>query len=81
MTFGKFQKIAVIRGGFAGAACAHALTLAPCRVEGVDRQGQACTKRLDHGAVGITAQSDAADLSTAFAAHKTTHQAAQRLVA
>lgn len=61
----------------AGAACAHALTLAghsvhlfdksrgpggrlaTRRVEWVDRQGQACTTRFDHGAVGITARSEA----------------------
>jgi phytoene dehydrogenase-like protein len=33
--------------------------LATRRVEWVDRQGQACTTRLDHGAVGLTARSDA----------------------
>ena len=33
--------------------------LAPRRFEWVDRQGQACTARLDHGAVGITARSEA----------------------
>ncbi len=33
--------------------------LATRRVEWVDRQGQACTTRLDHGAVGITARSEA----------------------
>ena len=33
--------------------------LATRRVEWVDRQGQACTTRLDHGAIGITARSEA----------------------
>jgi renalase len=33
--------------------------LATRRVEWVDREGQACTARLDHGAVGITARSAA----------------------
>lgn len=33
--------------------------LATRRIEWVDRQGQACTTRLDHGAVGITARSAA----------------------
>lgn len=33
--------------------------LATRRVEWIDRQGAACTTRLDHGAVGITARSEA----------------------
>jgi predicted NAD/FAD-dependent oxidoreductase len=33
--------------------------LATRRLEWVDRQGQACTTRLDHGAVGLTARSEA----------------------
>ena len=32
--------------------------LATCRVEWVDRRGQACTTRLAHGAIGITACSE-----------------------
>jgi len=77
MAVGKAQRIAVIGTGIAGAACAHALSLAghsvhvfdksrgpggrlaTRRVEWVDRRGQACATRLDHGAVGITARSEA----------------------
>jgi|GEM_PF-80145 len=33
--------------------------LATRRVEWIDRQGQACTTQLDHGAIGITARSEA----------------------
>ncbi len=33
--------------------------LATRRVEWIDREGQACTTRLDHGAVGITARTEA----------------------
>ena len=77
MSIGQAKKIAVVGTGFAGAACARALSLAghavhvfdkargpggrlaTRRVEWVDRRGQACTTRLDHGAVGITARSAA----------------------
>ena len=33
--------------------------LATRRAEWVDRQGQACTTRFDHGAIGITARTQA----------------------
>jgi renalase len=74
MASGNRQSVAVIGAGIAGAACAHALSLAghlvhvfdksrgpggrlaTRRVEWVDPQGHACTTRLDHGAVGITAR-------------------------
>ena len=74
MRDGKFQQVAVIGAGIAGATCARALKLAghsvhvfdksrgpggrlaTRRVEWVDRLGQRCTSRLDHGAVGITAR-------------------------
>ena len=120
MAYVKSQGAAAIGGGIARAACAHALTLTTRRVERVDRHRHACATRLDHGAFGITAgseafqtladqalhagwlaqwapkqpcrtqslsatvprrASDAAAASTAFAAHKTTHQAARRRVA
>ncbi len=77
MTLGKYQTVAVIGAGIAGAACATALVsaghsvhvfdksrgpggrLATRRVGWIDGQGLEHTARFDHGAIGISARTDA----------------------